>query len=217
MKREILDAPFHHSFSDFLKKGETIIWEGQPSRVTHMGYKDDDEYSQANKLISFFVIWLLALMLDAENVSRVILLLFGVTTLAFIISRRKRKDKNNFEYAISQRQVLFKMKENWKGQDVVYSIPFAAIRNIIIVMAFDVEKWEEEYSPEYNEYPEQYIQDGIEKIGTIFIVAHEPQSIKFDTLDLMNNEKRHQPTLELLEDVEAVAKIIRAGIKNANL
>ena len=32
MKKEILDAPFRDSFSDFLEKGESVLWRGQPKQ-----------------------------------------------------------------------------------------------------------------------------------------------------------------------------------------
>ena len=53
------------------------------------------------------------------------------------------------------------------------------------------------------------------KKGTIFLAVKNPDAIDFDTL--RNGEKRHQPTLENIEDSQTVAKLIRERIRKSNL
>lgn len=46
-----------------------------------------------------------------------------------------------------------------------------------------------------------------------------PTTVNFETYEIINHkksEKRHQPTLENLKQVNKVAKFIRQGIKDAN-
>ena len=52
-----------------------------------------------------------------------------------------------------------------------------------------------------------------DKIGSIFIATHHPELVPFETKDLSNNNKRHQPTLESLDNVQEVAQLITKAIQ----
>jgi hypothetical protein len=217
MKNEILDTPFRDSFADYLIKGETIVWEGQPSSINNFGNDDEasDDYDN-HRLFTMFIIGIGIFTYLTKIPWLVFILFLTLFFLAIILPKWNRQNKRNFSYAITEKQILFQIKEKWKRHPVVYSIPFSKIKHIIIVMTFDVEKRKKEYENIYEDAPTIYNKEGIEKIGTIFIVPHQPELISFETSDLINHEKRHQPTLELLEEVTAVAEIIRKKIKNAN-
>ena len=49
--------------------------------------------------------------------------------------------------------------------------------------------------------------------GVIFLAVKNPTAISFETYNLNNGEKRHQPTLEMIENVEEVGNYIRQGIQ----
>ena len=81
-------------------------------------------------------------------------------------------------------------------------------------MRYDIDRIRREVEGGNHEFHEQdYIDKGLDKIGTIIIAPHHPELIPFETKDLAKNNKRHQPSIELLEDVEEVAKMIREGIR----
>jgi hypothetical protein len=217
MKNEILDTPFRDSFADYLIKGETIVWEGQPSSINNFGNDDEasDDYDN-HRLFTMFIIGIGIFTYLTKIPWLVFILFLTLFFLTIIVPKWNRQNRRNFSYAITEKQILFQMKERWRRNYVVHSIPFSEIKEILIVMTFDVEKRKKEYENIYEDAPTIYTKEGIEKIGTIFIVPHQPELISFETSDLINHEKRHQPTLELLEEVNAVAEIIRKKIKNAN-
>jgi hypothetical protein len=217
MKNEILDTPFRDSFADYLIKGETIVWEGQPSSINNFGNDDEasDDYDN-HRLFTMFIIGIGIFTYLTKIPWLVFILFLTLFFLTIIVPKWNRQNRRNFSYAITEKQILFQMKERWRRNYVVHSIPFSEIKEILIVMTFDVEKRKKEYENIYEDAPTIYNKEGIEKIGTIFIVPHQPELISFETSDLINHEKRHQPTLELLEEVNAVAEISRKKNKNAN-
>lgn len=219
MKNKILDTPFRDSFSDYLAKGETIEWEGQPSLKSDSAFDSDPEdYNNYDRhaMVALFFIGLFLLFL-AEDIPYLGWFFFIVLTLfVAVIPAWMRKVKKNYSYAITQKQIIFQFKKNWFGKNVFYAIPFSEIKDVIVVMKYDIDKLKKQYTEAYEAVPEFYQTDAARKIGTIFLVPKHPQLIDFETINLSNNEKRHQPTLELLEDANEVARTIREGIQNVN-
>ena len=217
MKKLILDTPFRDSFPDFLEKGETIVWEGKPSLKSDSAFSSDPEdYNNYDRhaMVAVFIIGLIFL-LTAEDTPYVAWFSFIVLTfLAVILPAWMRKIKKNYSYAITQKQIIFQFKKNWFGKNNFHTILLSEIKDVIVVMKYDIEKMEERYAETYEAVPVFYQTKAAKKIGTIFLVPRHPQMINFETTNLSNNDKRHQPTLELLEDANAVAKIIREGIRN---
>lgn len=96
-------------------------------------------------------------------------------------------------YAITSQRIIFKLG-HWK-KNTFQDILFSQIKNLIVTT------------------------DEKNKVGTIFLVVKDPSQINFETFEIINHkksEKRHQPTLENLPNIEEVAQLIRQGIKNAN-
>jgi len=218
MKDLIIDTPFRDSFSDFLEKGETIEWEGQPSWKTgHQYDATPDSYDNHVQITiwSLLIIIVTAMILNGTSPLIIICVLIAfiiLKVLPYLLLVKKR----NFKYAITQKQIFIEFKKNLIGKKEIHAIPFSEIKDVILVKTYDLNKIETEYREANQEIPELYRKEGIEKIGTIFIVPRNPQLINFDTTDLQNNEKRHLPTLELLDNAETVAELIREGIRNAN-
>ncbi len=218
MKNLILDTPFRDSFSDYLVKGETIVWKGQPSLKSASSFESDpddsnnyDRYAIASSFfIGFILLYATRDTPYAGWLFFTILLFIMVIIPTWMIQKKK-----NYTYVITQNQILFQFKKSWRNKKTLHSIPFSEIKNIIVVMAYDIEKIKADYRNAYEAIPEVYNRTGLEKIGTIFIVPTNPKSINFETTDLLHNEKRHLPTLELLDNVNDVAKIIQEGIKNS--
>ena len=217
MKNLILDSPFKDSFSDYMVKGESIIWEGQPVSINYLGNDDTSDDYETHRLITMLFIGII-LFLSWINGPFLIILVFAMLFFfAIVLPKLNRKNKRNFTYAITQNQILFQFKEKWSRKIVLHSIPFSEIKDIIVVMTYDVEKIKADYRNAHEAIPEMYNRSGLEKIGTIFIVPHHPESIKFDTVNLQNNDKRHLPTLELLDDAKSVTRLILERIRNTNM
>lgn len=219
MGNSIIDTPFHDSFFDYLSKGETILWEGQPSLKSASSFDSDPDdsnnYSRFAIITTFSIGFIiLCLIKGTPYISWFfyIVLIFNIIIIPIWMMNKKK----NCTYAITQNQVLFQFKKGWKNTTVFHTIPFSEIKNIIVVQTYDIEKIKADYKNANEAIPEFYLKPGLEKIGTIFLVPKDPSSINFETTDLLQNEKRHLPTLELLEDVKTVAKVIREGIQNVN-
>jgi len=58
-----------------------------------------------------------------------------------------------------------------------------------------------------------YISKKEQKMGSIILSLNDPTKVDFETFNLTNNNKRHQPSLELLDDVKKVAQLLRKAIK----
>lgn len=213
MKNLILDRPFKDSFSDYMIKGESIIWEGQPTSLNHLGNDDTSDDYETHRLITILFIGIILFLSWIDGPFLIISAFSMLFFFSIILPKLIRKNKRNFNYAITQNQILFQFKKKWSHNLVLHAIPFSEIKDIIVVMTYDVEKIKADYKNSHEAIPSFYLKTGLEKIGTIFIVPKSPKSIKFETTDLIQNEKRHLPTLELLDDVNEVAKTIRKGIK----
>ncbi len=219
MKDLILDSPIKHSFPDFLGKGETILWEGKPcfdNLIYSDSKKNTDDFSTHRSIaISLFF---LVLFIIAISTKEYLMGGFYIIALFFslgLLSVWKRKTNNHYKYAITQKQILFEFKERWWHRNpVFYSIPFSEIKDLIVIMRYDLDRIRKEIEGGNHEFHEQdYTDKGLDKIGSIILVPLHPHLIPFETKNLANNDKRHQPSLELLENVEDVAKMIREGIR----
>ena len=220
MKNLILDTPIRHSFPDFLGKGETIIWEGEPcfdNMVHSESKKNSDEYSKERRIaFSFFAILFISYAIITKDYFAGLIYFVALLVSLNVFYLSNRKFNGHYKYAITQKQILFQFKERWWHRNhVFHSIPLSEIRDIIIIMRYDLDRIRRQVEAGNSQFHEQdYIEKGLDKIGSIIIVPHHPESIPFETRDLTNNNKRHQPSIELLENVEEVAKMIRERIRN---
>ena len=208
MKNQILDELTRDSFSDFLEKGETILWEasarksGYSITPTNTDTKPKKEQSIIKTLILDFLFELLFSVLGPIFLFIIYLILspfleeigfwiLGLATflIVFIFNRLKKKPA---EYAITNKRILFKSIQSKKIK--IYEIPFSEINDCVVVKNKN-------------------------KRGTIFLAVKNPEAIPFDTftiLDTNETAKQHQPTLENLKEVDKVAQFIRQGIQQNN-
>ncbi|MFK7774088.1 MAG: hypothetical protein AB8F94_18190, partial [Saprospiraceae bacterium] len=212
MKKLILDAPFRDTFADYLVKGETIVWEGQPSLKSSSNFDsnsdDSNDYSRFAIITTFIIGFIiLCLIKGTPYISWFfyLVLIFNIIIIPIWLMNKKK----SYHYAITQNQILFQFKKDWKNKKAFQTIPLSEIKDIMVVMTYDIERIKTDYKNANEAIPSFYLKTDLEKIGTIFIIPKDPKSINFETTDLLQNEKRHLPTLELLEDANAVAEIIR--------
>jgi len=192
MKNQILDeftdSPLHRR----LEKGEKIIWEGAPLKASSFSLTQMD-----NNLISYVaVLGSLALTFGyillfsiGEGISTVRLIIYFsiyvVIVVQFLPSQNQALKKT--QYLVSNHRILFQL---WiENSEQIEEIQFTEIRDVIVSFDTDHE-------------------------GTIYLAVKNPNSIPFDTQNLQTGEKRHQPTLEMIENVDQVAQLIRLQIKN---
>ena len=197
MKKPILDTPFRDSFSDFLEKGETIVWEDSaidPKYAITPIKKNFFQLTRHNIIIT--ILTAVALGIYIFFYDQLVASGASLLVIAFILllsAFNKKHHKNDVaEFAISTKRIL--IKSNHSKNRLIYEIPFSQLNNCLV---------EEKKSGR----------------GTIFLALKNPEEIQFETFTIRDNgeiEKRHQPTLENIEDPQAVAKLIREGIKNAN-
>jgi len=190
MKNLILDELIPDSFSDYLEKGETIVWQASADKKEYSIAPTKPEREKVTvknfSLDILFLIFFFVSFYFIENLSNgeFYLLAFSLMFLFILIERIRSKP---IKYAITTHRVLFKSIISRKVR--MYEIPLSEINQCIIV-------------------------ENNNQKGTIFLAIKNPDTIDFDTL--RNGEKRHQPTLENIENPEAVAELIREGIKNVN-
>ncbi|MFK7775517.1 MAG: hypothetical protein AB8F94_25470, partial [Saprospiraceae bacterium] len=117
-----------------------------------------------------------------------------IAALLLLNALHKHHHKNDVaEFAISTKRIL--IKSNHSKNRLILDVPFSQLNNCIV---------EERKSGR----------------GTIFLAFKDPERITFETFTIRDNnefEKRHQPTLENIEDPQAVAKLIQEGIRQSNL
>ncbi len=217
MNQQILDTPFKDSFFYFLEKGETIIWQGQPSLVTP--YYDGNDVRPADDYDNH-IFWSLLIMgmvffIFIKQIPIIAFVyFFGLLFFGKILPSWVRNKKTSIRYAITQKQLLFQFKKVWSNNTTCYSIPFSKIKNIVVIATYDVERIKKYFREAEQPIPDFYNKEGLDKIGTIFIGTHHPELVPFETKDLNTNNKRHQPTIELLDNVEEVAALIKRQIQN---
>lgn len=205
MKNEILDDIIHNELRSLLKRGERVIWEGQPSNK--INWKIHSFGNTWEVIINNVISWFLVILFSVIFLSILIsifwdssietkLMLGGAFLVALLSIYYRGYQKRRTKYIISNDRILFQL---WKKEEVLFenwvlghreyhSIPLSEINNIVIM----------EESPNK---------------GAIFLAVKNPTDIPFDTIDFSNGERRHQPTLELVEDVHAVGKYIKMGIQ----
>jgi hypothetical protein len=124
----------------------------------------------------------------------VMILVFFLNIVISLIQKIINIGKNKkTEYAITSKRILFRLA-HWK-KNKIHDIPFSEIKNLLIV------------------------RDEKNRIATIFLVVKNPTQINFDTFEILDkrkSEKRHQPTLENIKDIDKVTQLIRQGIQQNN-
>lgn len=189
MKNQILDENIVDALHKELNKGEKVIWEGHPQRSV------DFSISRGDALISSWLTRLLLTFLLGYTFYLMFLFTFGIPFLPFVflfiiiafapeVYRIVQRKKT--KYIISNQRVIFNL---WtQGVTKIHSIPFSEINGVVVNRE-------------------------TEKDGVIHLAVKVPHRIKFDTYNLSTGDKRHQPTLEMIENVEEVASYIRNGIE----
>lgn len=190
MKLEILDELMPDPFSDYLEKGENIVWQASADKKKYSIAPTKPEREKITiksfSLDILFMIVIFVSFLFQEKFSdrEFSLLIFSLLLFPLLIQKIRSRP---LKYALTTHRILFKSIIARKIR--MYEIPLSEINQCIIVKN-DNQK------------------------GTIFLAIKNPDTIDFDTLQ--NGEKRHQPTLENIEDPEAVAELIQEGIRKAN-
>jgi hypothetical protein len=187
MKDEILDDIFEDNIYRSLEKHEKVIWDGKPQFSSSTWGRSITSLILRFSVVGLILFWLFG---GITFLFLLFLILIFQKDLIKYISKYKNR------YLITDQRIIFQLwdiKEvltlNWKRDYLHnYSIPFSEINNIIIV---------EENKTE----------------GVIFLAVKNPTAISFETYNLNNGEKRHQPTLEMIENVEEVGNYIRQGIQ----
>ena len=218
MKKQILDAPFEDSFDDLLEQGEKIIWEGTPSShqlfLLGQPLHKDGGYDK-HFLWAITILGTIFCFLFAKFLITGFLFLFLMLSAIWLYPWWKNQFRQGTRYAITPKRILFQFKKRWRSKPEFHVIPFEELKNLIVNLKYDIDRLRKDYEETEMEFPEAMYTDQMKKLGTIFLVPHHPELIPFETKDLESNARRHQPTLELVDDVEEVAKLIREGIQNA--
>lgn len=198
MKNEILDEIIEDAAYQLLEKDEKIIWEGNPIfqpnyNFISVKYTDlnDDKLKVfillfGSGILAFFY-WIGVIWLFVNALQPAVVFFLIAAILVFISPRLLiRIKRKHTRYIITDQQIIFQL---WVFPKIQYhNIPFSEIKDFII-------------------------SDDDQKHGLIFLIMKDQQKIRFETFDLINGEKRHQPTLEMLEDVNEVAQYIKKGIQ----
>lgn len=95
MKNEILDEPIRDSFSDYLEKGETILWKGEPD-IKRKNYGISIE-----GIVFYFLYSIVSSLIQS----------------ILHIGKNKKTD-----YAISTKRILFRLA-HW-NKNKIHDIPF---------------------------------------------------------------------------------------------
>lgn len=205
MKNEILDDIIHDELRSLLKRGERVIWEGQPSNK--INWKIHSFGNTLEIVINNVISWFFVILFGGILLSILFLIFWGSSgktkfmlasgvLIALLSIYYRGYQKRRTKYIISNERILFQL---WKQEKVLFgnwilgrrefhSIPFSEINNMTIV------------------------EDAPNK-GAIFLAVKNPNDIPFDTFNFSSGERRHQPTLELIEEVKEVGDYIKMGIK----
>ena len=194
MKNEILDDNIVDELHKQLNKGEKIIWEGTPQKSLDFSLSRGDAAVSAwiqrisNLLILglFLFPFLISVSYFFEKEIQLKSFLAIFTIIAFIPEILKILQRKKTKYIVSNQRIIFKLWKN--GMSDVFSIPFSEMNGVVVTRE-------------------------TEKDGVIHLAVKNPWRIKFNTYNLSSGERRHQPTLEMIENVESVASFIRKGIQ----
>ena len=193
MKNLILDTPFNSNIRMQLKPNETIIWQGRPSRslsIFDIGL--DFSFILAFVKRGVFVGWFILAFLIYYNalglnpISTIVWSMIGILVILapeFFMMKRK----NSTQYILTSEQLIFQLW--WFGKKRTHSIPLSNIANVVIS------------EKSYN------------NTGVILIMVKNANQITFNTHDFASNERRHQPTLEMIEDIHTVTDIFQQTIR----
>lgn len=154
------------------------------------GHPEKSNLTFIHEIILFLVtnfISLVTTIVSTQKYTIGIVILLIISTV-MVISRIKRiKRMKATNYAITQKRIFFQFYH--KKQRTIHQIHFSNVKNILLDVTPDV----------------------------IYIGTKNPSQINFDTYNFnLILEKRHQPTLELIKDIEQVAQLIRQGIQQNN-
>ena len=195
MKYEILDELNLSEIQKDLRKGEKIIWEGKPTQQYPLAMFPS-EPSFLELLAGVFSIFpllilimvLIALFFQVGIIGKTLLGLFFLLFPSPI--QRFLFKTRRIKYWISDQRVFFQLPYRFFSRRI-YSLPLEEIKGVVITQEF-------------------------QKQGTIFFAVKNPKIINFDTHHLISKELRHQPTFEMVPNVEEVANLIRKAIKDIN-
>jgi len=194
MTNEILDAHIIDEVHKQLNKGEKIIWEGSPKNSYDSSFSRRDAAAIA-WIQRIRILLILGIVVFPFIISSYILLEIEIQpklffaifiTLAFIPEILKILQRKKTKYIISNQRIIFRLWKN--GRSNVHSIFFSDMTGVVV-------------------------NRDCEKDGIIHLAVKNPQLLKFDTFNLSSGERRHQPTLEMIEDVEEGSKYIQKGIQ----
>lgn len=191
MKNQILDELSRDSFADYLEKGESILWRGTPqlnNSIFDIITNDIQKHFFGVIIILTFLTFYFMEFFGIFG-GFVIFSLFLIFQHSWVVFKNKKKKQTL--YAISQKRIFFSFTE--RKETSFHTIEFQELNNFII--------------------NQNRINN---KSKTFFLAVKNPKSISFTTYNFKDNDRRHQPTLELIEDHNTVAKLLREGIENGN-
>lgn len=191
MKNHVLDDLFYDEIRNSLLTNEKVIWEGKPQfRFGQVNpFRGSDTFGDKVKslfglLIVIGLIPLIFLLFMVNSGFKIILTLMALMIFSPIIQRSIIRKKTS--YIMTNQRIIFKLWDFQQGA-ALYDIPFKKINNIVI-------------------------SEESKNNGVIYLAVHEPDSIFFDTTNLKSGDRRHQPTIELIDNVHEVGKYIQLGI-----
>jgi len=188
MKTKILDTPIIENIQDLLTTGESIVWKGSPNPNRSNAILEGDDGSgipghRMNALgivLSLFFLSIYGFLF--LNFTTGFIFLFTSLTSFFLPEILKKKRKENTKYHITSKRIIFELW--WYGKKSIHQIELSNLRDMII-------------------------SEGERNKGTIYFVVKNPQAIDFITYCFRKGERRHQPTFEMVDNVNEVAQLIR--------
>lgn len=190
MKDLILDDLIVNQINKEIQRGEKIIWEGQPQKSLDFSLSRNDamvsSWIERLLIIGIFGIFGFFSLIIGLSVGiymkSYIMLAILVSFIPEVLRILQRK---RTRYLITNQRIFFQLWRNFKTE--FHSIQFDEIKNVVYVLE-------------------------TKKDGVIFLGVKRPYRIPFDTYNLFSGERRHQPTLEMVENVEEVTRYIHDGI-----
>ena len=199
MKTKILDTPIIEDIRDLMTTGESIVWEGAPNPDASISileieskesmYRYETGGDHPILFVVLFIVTGIFLIYHGTFLSGFTLLSVGLGSIV-LPEVLKRKRKENTKYYITSKRIIFELW--WYGRKSIHQIEFSNLRNLII-------------------------SKGNKNKGTIYLVVRNSKAIDFTTYCFSKGERRHQPTLEMVNNVDKIAQLIRENIsKNMN-
>ncbi|MEM6966630.1 MAG: hypothetical protein AAF573_17830 [Bacteroidota bacterium] len=115
---------------------------------------------------------------------------FGYPTAMVILMIYRLYKSKKIRYLITDQRIIFQLFEN--NEKTIHELPLEQIKKI------DIKKIEKNH-------------------GAILLELKDPKQYTFETKDLKSGKKRNVPTLEMIENVEAVAQYIQSGVQQNQL